>query len=38
VGFTSLLAALAVWRHRANIARLKAGTEHRFGNPKPTAS
>jgi glycerol-3-phosphate acyltransferase PlsY len=38
VGFTSVLAALAVWRHRANIARLKAGTEHRFGNPKPTAS
>lgn len=38
VGFTSALAALAVWRHRANIERLKAGTEHRFGKPKPSAS
>ncbi|AKJ65413.1 glycerol-3-phosphate 1-O-acyltransferase PlsY [Kiritimatiella glycovorans] len=26
----TLLAALAVWRHRSNIARLRSGTEHRF--------
>jgi glycerol-3-phosphate acyltransferase PlsY len=38
VGFTSVLAALAVWRHRANIERLKAGTEHRFGKSKLPAS
>jgi glycerol-3-phosphate acyltransferase PlsY len=38
VGFTSVLAALAVWRHRANIERLRAGTEHRFGKPKVPAS
>ena len=38
VGFTSVLAALAVWRHRANIERLKAGTEHRFGKSKLSAS
>jgi glycerol-3-phosphate acyltransferase PlsY len=38
VAFTTVLASLAVWRHRANIERLKAGTEHRFGKPKPTAS
>lgn len=38
VGFTTVLAALAVWRHRANIERLKAGTEHRFGKAKPSAS
>jgi glycerol-3-phosphate acyltransferase PlsY len=24
------LAALVVWKHRANIARLRAGTESRF--------
>jgi len=38
VGFTSVLAALAVWRHRPNIQRLRAGTEHRFGKPKAPAS
>ena len=38
VAFTSALAALAVWRHRANIDRLKAGTEHRFGKSKLSAS
>ena len=38
VAFTSALAALAVWRHRANIERLKAGTEHRFGKSKLSAS
>jgi glycerol-3-phosphate acyltransferase PlsY len=30
----SALAALIVWRHRANIRRLRDGTEHRFGRPK----
>lgn len=29
------LGALVVWTHRANIARLRAGTEPRFGAPKP---
>jgi glycerol-3-phosphate acyltransferase PlsY len=38
VAFTSVLAALAVWRHRANIERLRAGTENRFGKSKPSAS
>jgi len=38
VGFTSVLAALAVWRHRPNLQRLRAGTEHRFGKPKAPAS
>jgi glycerol-3-phosphate acyltransferase PlsY len=26
----TLLAALAIWKHRSNIARLRAGTESRF--------
>lgn len=30
IGFAILLCALAFWRHRANIARLRAGTENRF--------
>lgn len=29
--FTGAIAALVVWRHRANIARLRAGTEPRVG-------
>ncbi len=29
-GALTLLAALAVWKHRSNIARLRAGTESRF--------
>lgn len=28
--FSVLIAVLAVWKHRANIARLRAGTESRF--------
>ena len=28
--FAVAIGLLAVWRHRANIARLRAGTEHRF--------
>jgi acyl phosphate:glycerol-3-phosphate acyltransferase len=31
VGFSVLMAALAIWLHRANIARLLNGTENRFG-------
>ena len=30
LGFSVLIAALAIWRHRSNIGRLMAGTEHRF--------
>ncbi len=33
VWFVAALSALVVWLHRANIARLRAGTEHRFGSP-----
>lgn len=32
----TVLGALAIWKHRANIQRLRAGTEHRFGR-KPVA-
>lgn len=31
LGTVSLVAAFVFWTHRANIARLRAGTEHRFG-------
>ncbi len=31
VALAALLAALVLWRHRANIARLRAGTEPRIG-------
>jgi acyl phosphate:glycerol-3-phosphate acyltransferase len=31
VGFSVLMALLALWRHRSNIARLLNGTENRFG-------
>ena len=34
--FTVVIGLLAVWRHRANIARLRAGTENRFTR-KPKA-
>jgi glycerol-3-phosphate acyltransferase PlsY len=30
-GFSVLMAALAIWRHRGNIVRLLNGTENRFG-------
>jgi glycerol-3-phosphate acyltransferase PlsY len=33
LGFSALIAALAIWRHRSNIERLRAGTEHRFDRP-----
>ena len=36
LGFSALIAALAIWRHRSNIERLMAGTEHRFDRkPSP---
>jgi len=35
---TGLLAALIVWKHRANIARLAAGTEPRIGSTKALAT
>src|SRR5687768_1220030 len=34
----AVIAALLVWRHRANIARLVAGTEPRLGQKKATPS
>jgi len=30
LGFALLISALAIWRHRSNIERLRAGTESRF--------
>ncbi len=33
----TLLAALVVFKHRSNIARLRAGTESKVGGPKPAA-
>jgi glycerol-3-phosphate acyltransferase PlsY len=38
VVFTLVLAALIFWRHRANIARLRAGTEPRIGAKKDEAA
>lgn len=38
VVFSALLAALIFWRHSANIARLRAGTEPRIGDKKDGAS
>lgn len=35
VVFSTVLAVLAIWRHRANIRRLLAGTEPRLGRDKP---
>jgi glycerol-3-phosphate acyltransferase PlsY len=32
---TAAVALLVVWAHRANIARLRAGTESRLGAKKP---
>lgn len=32
--FSLVAGALAVWKHRPNLARLKAGTEHRIGQKK----
>lgn len=35
--FSLVAGALAVWKHRANIARLRAGTENRVGQKKNEA-
>ncbi len=34
LGLALIVTSLAIWRHRSNIARLRAGTENRFGRPK----
>lgn len=34
LAFSAVVGVLAVWRHRDNIARLRAGTEHRFARKK----
>ena len=36
LAFAVLVAVLIVFRHRSNIARLRAGTEHRFGKRAST--
>jgi glycerol-3-phosphate acyltransferase PlsY len=38
ITFTAVLAALIFWRHSANIARLRAGTEPRIGEKRDGAS
>jgi glycerol-3-phosphate acyltransferase PlsY len=38
LGFDLALAALIIWKHRANIQRLLAGTEGRFGRRGPRAA
>lgn len=35
VGATGAMAALVLWTHRANIGRLRAGTEYRIGERRP---
>lgn len=37
MGFALLASALAVWKHRGNIARLRRGEENRFGQRPATA-
>ena len=32
--FTVIISVLAIWKHRSNIERLRAGTEHRFERKK----
>jgi glycerol-3-phosphate acyltransferase PlsY len=32
--FSVIIAALAIWKHRVNLQRLRAGTEHRFTRKK----
>lgn len=36
--FSLVAGSLAVWKHRANIVRLRAGTEHRIGQKKKEAT
>ena len=38
LGLDCLLAAFIIWKHRDNITRLVAGTENRFGHPRPPSS
>lgn len=38
LAFSLLMAVMIVGRHKANIARLRAGTEHRFGRVKTAAA
>ena len=33
--FSVVVAVLGIWKHRANIQRLRNGTEHRFARKKP---
>lgn len=35
LAFSVLVAAMIVWKHRTNIARLRSGTEHRFDPAAP---
>lgn len=35
--FSVLIAVLGVWKHRSNIQRLRAGTEHRFSRKEKSA-
>ena len=35
---TGVIAAFVVWKHRANIARMRAGTEPKVGAKKPAGS
>ena len=34
--FTAVLGAVAIYKHKSNIQRLRAGTEHRVGRSPPT--
>jgi acyl phosphate:glycerol-3-phosphate acyltransferase len=34
LAFAALIATLIVYKHRGNLARLRAGTEHRIGTPR----
>lgn len=35
IGLDCLIAGFIIWKHRSNIARLRAGTENRFGHRRP---
>ncbi|MGH7244444.1 MAG: glycerol-3-phosphate 1-O-acyltransferase PlsY [Phycisphaerales bacterium] len=37
-GLTALLSCMMIWRHRGNIARLRAGTEPKAGSDQPAAA
>lgn len=38
IGISAVLGALAIYKHKANIERLLAGTENRLGGKKPAAA